>query len=156
MSIIIVLGGPLEGDKPGIWLKSRLDKLISIYNDIKPSYVILSGGNVHGYIEADIMYDYIRNNSYINMSTILKESSSCNTYENAYYTNEMIINKDMYKIYVLTSDFHSNRSLYIFNQIFNTEIYMIKANTPINNIEMNILKQKEKISLQYIKDYFNS
>ena len=35
MSVLIVLGGPLTDDnKPGIWLKSRLDKAIKVYNEI--------------------------------------------------------------------------------------------------------------------------
>ena len=34
MSVLILLGGPLTIDnKPGTWLKSRLDKAIKVYNE---------------------------------------------------------------------------------------------------------------------------
>ena len=39
MSVLIVLGGPLTTDnKPGIWLKSRLDKTIKVYKEYNFDY----------------------------------------------------------------------------------------------------------------------
>ena len=61
------------------------------------------------------------------------------------------------KIYVLTSEFHSNRAKYIFQKYFvNYSINMIEANTPISKIELDALKRNDIKLLEKIKKYFDS
>ena len=161
MSVLIVLGGPLTDDnKPGIWLKSRLDKAIKVYNEINFDYIILTGGDPakKNITEAEVMYNYLK--EYIPVNKMYKEIEAKSTFENAIYTKKMIINTLIENIYVLTSDFHIDRSEYIFENVFNYykikpekcinplfNIFMISAETPIDKIEMCELKKKKKYLL---------
>jgi len=157
MSVIIILGGPLTKDnKPDIWLKSRLDKMKEIYKTYNPDYIIVTGGYpTNEYIsEADVMYDYLKNS--IPVDKIYKETESTNTYENATKTYKMLINKiqkkEINRISILTSDFHIERSKYIFDNIFRgIKINMISAKTPISDTEMEILKNKEIYLINKLK-----
>lgn len=169
MSVLIVLGGPLTVDnKPGTWLKSRLDKAIKVYKELNFDYIILTGGDPtkKNITEAEVMYNYLKDSIPINK--MYKEIEANSTFENALYTKKMIMNTLIRNIYVLTSDFHIDRSKYIFENIFNYykikpenvinplfNIYMISAETPINNIEMNNLINKEKVFIGCLKELKN-
>jgi vancomycin permeability regulator SanA len=164
MSVLIVLGGPLTVDnKPGTWLKSRLDKAIKVYNEYIFDYIILTGGDPtkKNITEAEVMYNYLKD--YIPKNKMYKEIKANSTFENAIYTKKMITNTLIKNIYVLTSDFHINRSKYIFENIFNYykikpetviktlfNIFMISSETPIDKTEMNELKKKEKVFINYL------
>jgi vancomycin permeability regulator SanA len=164
MSVLIVLGGPLTVDnKPGTWLKSRLDKAIKVNNEYLFAYIILTGGDPtkKNITEAEVMYNYLKD--YIPKNKMYKEIKANSTFENAIYTKKMITNTLIKNIYVLTSDFHINRSKYIFENIFNYykikpetvikkpfNIFMISSETPIDKTEMNELKKKEKVFINYL------
>jgi uncharacterized SAM-binding protein YcdF (DUF218 family) len=159
-TILIVLGGPITSDfKPDIWLKSRLDKTVEINKSLNPKYIILTGGDTRkiGITEAEIMKDYLLDND-ISRSKIYLETNSINTIENGKFTYEMIKHlPKSTKIYVLTSEFHSNRSKYIFENFFvNYSINMIEANTPISKIELDALKRNDIKLLEKTKKYFNN
>ena len=77
----------------------------------------------------------------------------------------MIENTQIKNIYVLTSDFHIDRSEYIFKNIFNYykvkpetvinplfNIIMISAETLIDKTEMSELKKKEILLISYLKE----
>ncbi len=169
MSVLIVLGGPLTDDnKPGIWLKSRLDKAIRVYNQYKFDYIILTGGDPSkkNITEAEVMYNYLKDS--IPVTKMYKEIEAESTFENAINTKYMIVNTQIKNIYVLTSDFHINRSEYIFENIFNYykikkenvsnplfNIFMISAETPINKDEFDKLIKKEKVFISYLKKLKN-
>ena len=166
MSVLIVLGGPLTTDnKPGIWLKSRLDKTIKVYKEYNFDYIILTGGDPYKkYItEAEVMYNYLKD--YIPVNKMYKENKAKSTFENAIYTKKMIENTQIKNIYVLTSDFHIDRSEYIFENIFNYykvkpetvinplfNIIMISAETLIDKTEMIELKKKEILLISYLEE----
>ena len=166
MPILIVLGGPLTDDnKPGIWLKSRLDKAIQIYNKYVFDYIIVTGGDPSekNITEAEIMYNYLKH--YISVDKMYKETKANNTFENAIYTKKMIMNTEIKNIYVLTSDFHIDRAEYIFENVFNYyktkkenvkdplfNIIMISAETPITNDEMKKLENTEEELINYLKE----
>lgn len=169
MSVLIVLGGPLTDDnKPGIWLQSRLDKTIIVCNQYNFDYIILTGGNPSkkNITEAEVMYNYLKD--YIPVNKMYKEMEANSTFENAVYTKKMIMHTLIKNIYVLTSDFHIDRSEYIFENIFNYykikpencinplfNIIMISSETPINKDEMNKLIKKEKVFISYLKELKN-
>jgi vancomycin permeability regulator SanA len=166
MSVLILLGGPLTIDnKPGTWLKSRLDKTIKVYNEYNFDYIILTGGDPtkKNITEAEVMYNYLKD--YIPENKMYKEIEAKSTFENAIYSKNMITNTLIKNIYVLTSDFHIDRSKYIFENIFNYykikpenvtktlfNIFMISAETPINKTEMQKLINKEKVFISYLEE----
>lgn len=149
MSILIVLGGPVNDDlTPGVWLKSRLDKAIETYVVLRPAYIILTGGDTRklGKSESHIMKEYLIKNN-IPENKIYLESKSINTIQNAEFTYPMIkhlLNNTI--IYVLTSEFHCKRSELIFNYFYQKKynIKMIEAITPISKIELESLQRNEK------------
>lgn len=159
MSILIVLGGPINDDlTPGIWLTSRLEKTVEITNLIKPSYIIVSGGDTKklGKTEAEIMKEYLVKKG-LSFDKIYCETQSINTIENGEFTYMMLnhMNENT-KIYVLTSEFHLNRAEIIFKYYFkNFVVQMIGAPTPISKTELNELKNKELYLIDRLKKYLN-
>jgi uncharacterized SAM-binding protein YcdF (DUF218 family) len=157
MSILIVLGGPINDNlTPGIWLTSRLEKTIEMYTILKPTYIIVTGGDTInlGKPEAYIMKEYLVKKG-LPSDKIYCEIESINTIENGEFTYQMLshIPKST-KIYVLTSEFHSNRAEIIFNHYYkNFLIEMISALTPIAKIELDKLKNKEIYLIDKLKKY---
>jgi len=159
MSILIVLGGPINNDlSPGVWLTSRLEKTIEFNNSINPTYIIVTGGDTRklGKSEADIMKEYLVKKG-ISSNKIYCERNSINTIENGEFTYEMVnyMNENT-QIYVLTSEFHLKRAEMIFKYYFkNFIIKMVGANTPISKTELNNLKNKEIFLIDRLKNYLN-
>lgn len=157
MSILIVLGGPINDDlTPGIWLTSRLEKTIEVYNSLKFTYIIVTGGDTKnlGKAEAYIMKEYLVKKG-LPSDKIYCEPNSINTIENAEFTYMMLNHMDENtKTYVLTSEFHSHRANIIFNHYFkNFIIEMIIATTPISRIELEALNRKETYLIDKLKKY---
>ncbi len=157
MSILIVLGGPINDNlTPGLWLTSRLEKTIEVYNILKPSYIIVTGGDTRnlGKPEAYIMKEYLVKKG-IPSDKIYCEFESINTIENGEFTYQMLTHiSPNIKIYVLTSEFHSDRAEMIFQYYYKDfRIEMISAITPISKIELEILKSKELFLIDKLKKY---
>ncbi len=155
MSILIILGGPIKDDiTPDVWLTSRLNKAVEIYPILKPDYIVVSGGDTRnlGKTEAYIMKEYLVKKN-IPPNIIYCEPNSINTVENGKFTYNMVYHNEKYtKIYVLTSDFHSNRAKMIFKYYYkNFKIEMIESETPIPKIELDILKNKEIYLIDKLK-----
>ena len=151
INIIIVLGGPLSIDaEPGIWLKSRLDKTIELYQILQPTYIIVSGGDPHniGTTEASVMKEYLIQSN-IPSEIIFTETFSSNTYENAIYSYKMIKHLSNHpnhpiQIHTITSDFHIERSKIIFESIFtHIPIIMVASLTAIPPEEYSSLERHE-------------
>ena len=159
MSILIVLGGPINDNlTPGIWLTSRLEKTIEIYPLLNPNYIIVTGGDTKklGKAEAHIMKEYLVKKC-IPSDKIYCETKSINTIQNGEFTYKMLKNfSTKIKIYVLTSEFHSNRAQMIFQYYYkNFAIIMINAITPISDKELEQLKKNDIILIDNLKKYLH-
>ena len=111
---VVVLGTGLNGKYISLALKERLDSAVDFLNKNPAVKAVVSGGQ--GYAEdiseAQAMKEYLIQKN-INENRIIKEDKSTSTMENFRFTRktlERIDKRQIYKIEVITNDFHMFRS----------------------------------------------
>ncbi len=114
---IIVLGGGLLGNcELDPTLKARMETAIQLYEQKKAAQFIVSGGaNNNACVEAIAMRQFALSEE-VPEAAIIVEQLAQNTYENAYYSVNLMKQKGMRSAIVVTSDFHSKRANIIFEQ----------------------------------------
>ena len=154
MDILVILGGPISKEaEPSEWLKARIIKAIEIIPLIKPTYIIPTGGDTQniGVSEADVIEKYLL--PYKRESVILKETRALNTVLNGYYVRRMINNISNVRLYVLTSDFHIERSRIIFEYYCKgAEIIMVSAKSNVSSEEYDKLLKNELKLIERLKE----
>ncbi len=133
---IIVLGAKVNGDKPCLALKYRLDAALDYLKNNDDVNVIVSGGKGidESYPESQVMKDYLIKNG-IAAERIIEESKSTTTNENFSFSHEITGDAN---ILVATNDFHMFRALGIAKRHgYNAE--PLNAETPnIIKIQMHL------------------
>ena len=125
----ILLGGmiSLNSEKDAIKFNSNNDRLlntIELYYAKKIDKILITGASgsmVSDLIEADLIEMYLLKIG-IPKKDIIKETKSKNTYENAQFSEKVILkiaNKNNPKCLVITSEYHMRRSMACF---YNTEL----------------------------------
>ena len=115
----IVLGASLKKDGTLTDLAmERVDRAIADYKETGKD-ILFSGGDTPYGVEAIVMDEYAKANGYEGVDHI--EGSSTSTYENAYFS-DMLLDEaserlDSNVLLVVTSPFHSRRSLATFSQL---------------------------------------
>ena len=122
---IVVLGGATRTVAPPRVmpdLSDRGDRIwhaAQLYKEGKAPVIILSGGKIQWYgdqvSEASDLEQFLELAG-IPKSAIIKEENSTNTYENAIFTKPILEEQGIKKILLVTSAFHTPRSLKIFEQ----------------------------------------
>ncbi len=111
--VAIVLGCVVNGDKPGIFLRGRINAAYNYLNDNPKAIAILSGGQGSGekISEAECMYNELTAKG-IDKSRLIVENKSTSTRENFKYSAQIIKNQNIKcdKITVITNDFHEYRA----------------------------------------------
>ncbi len=160
--IFILAGGLKENGEINDFVKKRLDKGIELYNEIKNNsknckIIVMGGGTYHKspFLNEDkfVIHEstscaiYLNKNG-IKAENIFREWSSYDTIANGLFAYmNFIIPLNIKKIYLITSEFHIDRTKTIFNY-FNT-LYgnLIKINyitTENYGIDKNILIERIK------------
>ena len=100
--VAIVLGCVVNGDKPGIFLKGRINAAYKYLNENPNAIAVLSGGQGNGenISEAKCMFNCLTEMG-IDKSRLLIEDKSTSTRENFKYSK---------KITIITNDFHECRA----------------------------------------------
>jgi len=146
--VIIILGCAnhnIQKDRVKVGLdyikKSKFNKILYLSGGIK--------NELHDTIsESSKMLKEIKNHN-INAKIVIDEKSK-NTAENFVNLKKWINNNHVYNIFnyiIVTSDFHKERALKLFNGIFNN----IKANFVLSNTECTQCWNDEKIHSKNIK-----
>lgn len=106
---LIILGCRLDDDKPTKTLVSRIDRAVSYLKDNPQCKAVVSGGITEGNTisEAQVMERLLIERG-IDRSRIIKEEKAQDTFENFFYSKELI-DKDS-KICFCSSDYHIFRS----------------------------------------------
>jgi len=166
----ILAGGFNQDGLINEWVKRRLDKFIDIYNNNKDKidYVVcLGGGTYHrppvlnkdNFVihESTGLVKYLLDNG-IDKNIIMREWFSYDTIANGYFS---LINfskiRNWKNIYVITSDFHLERSRFIFNWIYsldNKEYNLNYIGVTDKGLDEEIItmrKEREKKSLENLK-----
>lgn len=151
--VVIVLGFDVteEGLLPEEG-KSRVQLASEIVASGEANKVIFSGNvsHLHSYTpnktEAEAMGDYALAIG-MKKESVLLESASRNTYENAIFCKKIIDTHNWHSVILVTSKFHLTRSKELFNKIFVGD-YSFDYRTCINRLnktERELIGQMEKI-----------
>ena len=123
---ILVLAGGLTNNKVNNFVKKRLDEAIKLYNTNKNCIIIcIGGGTLHkpailnssGYIlyESSVCAQYLIDN-FVNEKDIYREWGSLDTLGNGFFSfTNFIVPLKINEFYLITSNFHMERSLDIFS-----------------------------------------
>lgn len=164
--IFVLAGGLQENGEPHEFVKTRLDKVIEIYNNIivhQPCKIIVIGGgtyhkppilNENHYVihESSSCALYLTEHGNVEPKDIYREWSSYDTIANGYYAYLNYIQPLQIKEFTLiTSEFHMPRAKVIF-EYFNSILFQDQLNihyieTPNNDMEESVLK--ERIEREY-------
>jgi len=124
---IVVLGGgikPLIYPRPMVDLAEQGDRILygaKLYKMKKAPLILVSGGRIpwkdsqNERSEADDMASILMMLG-IPETAVIKEGNSYNTYDNAVYTREILIEKGINQIILVTSALHMPRSVKIFEK----------------------------------------
>jgi len=146
-TIIVLGGGVITGCKLDLSMQSRMNTAFELYRQNKSAKMIFTGGPTSPYqkcVESEAMRQYALKKN-ISEIAIIKESLSLNTYQNAYQTTNLMRELGLNKALIVTSDFHTRRADYIFQQ-YDITFSMVAA----PNKSMGERKYKELLKEQVL------
>ncbi|MFZ5642645.1 MAG: YdcF family protein [Bacillota bacterium] len=108
---IVILGGETV---------PRVAKGVELYKDGYGGLIIMSGGGrlTSRITEADLMRIEAVDLG-VSPDVVVLENKSESTYENAVYVKEIVLNRGIKSVIVVTSNYHTRRSRDIFRKVFN-------------------------------------
>lgn len=112
---VVVLGCQVNGKKPSLMLKKRLEAAYDYLIEHENAACVVSGGkgNNEDISEAECMYIWLTEKG-IAPSRIYKEDRSANTYENIAFTGEIISSEGLSEeLAIVTDGFHEMRAAMI-------------------------------------------
>lgn len=110
---VIILGAKVNGTRPSLSLKARLDTAVVYLNRYPDAQVIVSGGQGadEGISEAECMYNYLVEAG-ISKERIIQENRSASTVENLRFSAGLFDIREN-SVVIITNDFHVFRSVQI-------------------------------------------
>ena len=162
--VIIVLAGGInsDGSLPNI-PKYRVEKGVELYKQKVAPFLLMSGSwsfmldYVPPTTEAKAMRDYaIKLN--VPEDKILLEEKSNDTIGNAYFTKvDFLIPKNWKNVCVVTSEFHMERTKYIFKKVLGPEydIDFAEAPSKLTSLELKEKEIIEKKILTFTKKWMD-
>ncbi|USB34881.1 YdcF family protein [Paenibacillus sp. YPG26] len=108
----IVLGAAMWGDVPSPGLRERLDQSLKEYRAGSFRYFIVSGGlnaSRSRYTEAEGMAKYLKDHD-VPAQAILLENEATNTYENLFFSREIMKRYQLNTAIIITHTFHGRRA----------------------------------------------
>lgn len=126
---IIVLGGEIKGE--------RTKRAVELYNQGFAGTLIFSDGtDLSWRTKAVDEMVVLASELGVPDAAIKKETDSRSTYENAVYSKELMLDNGLKSAIVVTTDWHSKRSKFIFDKVFaGSEIKLTYANAPDDRID---------------------
>lgn len=119
---IIVLGMRIFHDGPGEELKGRVDTAVHLASNTGSRVVIFTGGFTNDSVdksEALCMEEYAQNKYGNNGVEYILEERALDTIGNAVFSLPYVMDRpNIRRIYVVTSCYHTDRSMYIFRETF--------------------------------------
>ena len=138
---IVVLGAQVQGDRPSLTLKKRLDLALSYLNDHPQAKVIVSGaqGADEAYTEAYVMAKYLIEQG-VDESRVIQEEQAHDTRENLEYSRVLAEQHgmDTASVLIITSDFHLCRAKYLARRL-GMEPYGLASQTWPEILRVNYL-----------------
>ena len=140
---LIILGAGLYRGGPSLTLLRRIDTAIDYLEKNPETKIIASGGkgSWQSLSEAEIISGVLQNNG-MDISGIILEDKSANTYENIKYSANLIKNPGE-KLVIASSEFHLFRAKIIANRIGYKNTGILASQTP-RILQLNY----------YVREYF--
>lgn len=132
--IIVCLGSGVGSDGsicPNT--QKRVKKAVGTHKENPSVKIVFSGGFTNPAIkmsEAQAMFNYAKIvDSSLSESSVILEEKSKDTIGNGIYTKELIDNSNYIDLFLVTSDFHMKRALWIFKFVFGEQynIYAVES-----------------------------
>jgi uncharacterized SAM-binding protein YcdF (DUF218 family) len=134
--IAVVLGSGLTADGQATEVTALRAKAAAALLAEKPMKLILSGSRSlddngrHGRTEAEVMAEIVKAYG-VNEDSLLFEDQSLDTLGNAIFSADRHLRKlEPGTLYVVTSPFHMERSLYIFQQVLGASWTVVACQSP--------------------------
>ncbi|MEC1715500.1 YdcF family protein [Schinkia azotoformans] len=126
---LIVLGGEIKGE--------RTKRAVELYNQGFAGTLIFSDGtDLSWRTKAVDEMIVLASELGIPDTAIKKETDSRSTYENAVYSKKLMLDNGFKSAIVVTTDWHSKRSKFIFDKVFaGSDIKLTYANTSDDRID---------------------
>ncbi|HHW36309.1 MAG TPA: YdcF family protein [Bacillales bacterium] len=126
---IIVLGGEIKGE--------RTKRAVGLYNQGFAQTLIFSDGtDLSWRTKAVDEMIVLASELGVPDAAIKKETDSRSTYENAVYSKKLMLDHGFKSAIVVTTDWHSKRSKFIFDKVFaGSDIQLTYANAPDDRID---------------------
>ena len=126
---IIVLGGEIKGE--------RTKRAVELYNQgIAETLIFSDGTDLSWRTKAVDEMTALASQMGVPDAAIKKETDSRSTYENAVYSKKMMLHNGFKSAVVVTTDWHSKRSQFIFDKVFEgSAIKLTYANAPDDRID---------------------
>ena len=138
---VVVLGAQVQGDRPSLTLKKRLDLALSYLEAHPQARVIVSGaqGADEAYTEASVMAGYLTARG-IAESRVIQEDRAHDTRENLAYSRALAQAQgmDTGRVLIITSDFHLCRAKYLARKL-GMEAYGLASQTWPEILRINYL-----------------
>ncbi len=143
---LIILGARVNGDKPSLALKYRLDRALEYINEHGEIKIVVSGsrGDDEDYTESSIMKKYLVSHG-VNAENIIEEDRSFSTYQNLKNSYD-IVGKS--KVLISTNDFHMYRALMVAKKI-GFDAQALNAKTPSSIKIIMYLREFVGVILSY-------
>lgn len=147
--VIIVLGAPATNEcQPSLMMQQRVSKGIELYKNGLASKIIFTGSSVaNNCVEANVMYEYAVSNGVID-STIFVEPKARNTYQNAFFSVEIMRKQKFKSAAIVTSEFHRKRASAIFSN-YNIEYQLYPCINPPIGIKYFVWRIRENLILSF-------
>ncbi|HEY9848190.1 MAG TPA: YdcF family protein [Leptolyngbyaceae cyanobacterium] len=128
--VIIVLGNPANSDgTAGSTAKQRVLKAVELFKSGYANQIIFTGAAVYNqYVEAEVMAN-LANSLGVANDFICQEKQAKNTYQNAFYSLEVMKKENWRSAIVVTSPYHLKRTSYIFSY-YSIEYLLIPSDYP--------------------------
>lgn len=154
--VMIVLGGGVTREgKCTPSSRARVEKAVHVYNDGASKNILMSGAYSNKInftpmkTEAQAMKDYAVSLG-VPEGNIFCEEFSMETVGNAFFSKEIVKEKGWQTCLVITSDFHAERTAYIFQKTFG-EAFEVISTSHVSQEELEVRKQKEQEALAWLK-----
>ena len=138
---VVVLGAQVQGDRPSLTLKKRLDLAYTYLTEHPRAEAVVSGGQGpdEQYTEASVMANYLTDRG-IDESRILLEEKASDTRENLAFSRALVepLGIDTSKVLIITSDFHLCRAKYLARKL-GMEAYGLASPTWPEILRVNYL-----------------
>jgi uncharacterized SAM-binding protein YcdF (DUF218 family) len=116
--VIVVLGAAQYDGRPSPQLRARLDEVVRIYEAGQIPWVMVTGGRVSGdrFSEAEASARYLMAAG-VTESAILIEDQGATTYASLRSAAEILSERDLTQVVLVTDPFHSLRSRLIAQEV---------------------------------------